>query len=30
LVHESVFKRDNGRYCERVPQDAIESRTIMP
>jgi len=27
LVHESVFKRDNGRYCERVPKDAIESRT---
>ena len=27
LVHESVFRRDNGRYCERVPEDAIESRT---
>jgi len=27
LVHESVFRRDNGRYSERVPEDAIESRT---
>jgi uncharacterized protein (DUF2235 family) len=27
LVHESVFRRDGGRYRQRVPEDAIESRT---
>jgi uncharacterized protein (DUF2235 family) len=27
LVHESVFRRENGKYSERVPKDAIEVRT---
>jgi uncharacterized protein (DUF2235 family) len=28
LVHESVFRRENGKYCERVPKDAIETPTM--